>query len=98
MAPLSPLDVREVVEAGGVEVGRDHRRQESGLGERMALAGALVALERGRAQDGDLVALDGAVGRTPVELDPAPFHRAPSGKKRVAITWHRLIRRGSSAR
>src|SRR5438034_10799698 len=43
---------------------RDHRRQESGPGERMALAGALVALEGGRAKDGDLVAFDDAVGRT----------------------------------
>ena len=77
VVPVRPLDVREVIDAGRVEVRRQYRGQELRRAERNPRPGAFAAFERRAIEDRNGVVLDQAVHRALPRLDPAPLHGWP---------------------
>src|SRR5205814_7432258 len=75
---VGPGDVRAVVDAGGIEVGRHDRRQQLRLRKFYSFCSAfmalLILLIGRRIDDRDLAAFDDAVGGALFQLDAAPLH------------------------
>jgi len=70
----APLDMRGIVQPGAVEVVRLGGDQDFQRGQRMALAGGLIARERRAVEFSDLVPFDEAEEGAGLELEATEFH------------------------